>query len=179
MEINILEHPKSKSCFEEEIAIKKLELSKMPFIALSGETIVFGITSAFIFALSAFLLFEVYAFAGFMSGLLGSLFLFISIETGRKNRIGINRFIGTQIQFLSETAPGDCLKIEQWLVNEDIKSFINKVVTLESRKLRNCEADAMKSFFEQSLVDKYDFEQQGKIDAACERIYIKPILNPA
>lgn len=179
MEIHIKEQPKPKDFFEKNIANITREHGKIPWFVWGFVAIVLGVLSAALIGVTvlSFLAKDVDSIIG--NGLTSIIFVSVFFMHGITNKERLDISFNAEIKSLSEAAPEICLKIEKWLENEDIKSFIHKVVTLESRKLRNCEVDSMKVFFEQSLADKENSERQGKIDAACEKIYIAPLVNPA
>ena len=174
MEINILEHPKPKSFFEEKIE----KLSKIPFFVWSGEAISSAIFSAMCFAMAVFLYSTTHMAETILFSVLGFIvtiwFLIIILQ----NRKVLWQTFEKKINSLSEADPERCIQIEKWLENQDIKSFIHKVVTLEYRKLTACEVDAMEAFYATSLVKEAAAERQEEIDAACKKVYFDPLLNP-
>lgn len=188
MKINIQEQPKPKSFFESEIVKRKTDISRIPRFYWSTNNGILSATLLIVFVI-AYLTYPYTQFVSIFITFIGFLLCLVFLKDLYINGKNIKLSFEMEINSLSESVPESCLKIEEYLSNELIKSFVNQVVTLESRKLRNCEVDAMKVLFEQNLLDKYAAgrqsridkkaaENQVKIDAACERVYIEPLVNP-
>ena len=177
MKINILEHPKPKSFFEDNIIASKKHCSSKLLFPMCLESIGLGIFSIILFTV---------AVRGYLNGvidsavggsLMGCVALSLCYIVVSVNKQKIKKSSIREITSLSDADPERCLQIEKWLGNADIDCFINKVVTLESRKLKNLEVDAMEQFFNASQQNKYAAEQKVKIDAACKKIYFEPIIR--
>lgn len=179
MKINILEHPKSKSFFEEEIVNATERFSARPYFMWTFGAAFYGALSIAFIGVALFSYFDPDRGTSLASSIIGLIFLIFCIAYLFVQKMEMRDSFAKYIEHISEAPPERCIQIERWLKNEEIRTFINKVVTLESRKLRNCEIYPMEDFFYKSLAKKAVSERQGKIDSACEKIYISPLVNPA
>lgn len=178
MKINIQEKPKSKSFFEAVIANTTRDFSKKSFFVWSIGSILCAVISVLCISLAIIYHFADNEPVSIVGGFVGLAYLVFCFAHGLTKKGEMKVCFNLEIESLSEADPERCLDIEKWLENEEIQTFINKVVMLESRKLRNCEVESMEIFFETSQKNRTAAERQGKIDAACSKVYISPLVNP-